>query len=49
MPRRGLGGDGRPQAKEGRVADVLWLALVVVLVLLTLGLIRLCDRTEDRP
>jgi hypothetical protein len=29
------------------MSDVLWLALVVVLVLLTLGLIRLCDRVEE--
>jgi hypothetical protein len=28
--------------------DVLWIALVVVLILLTFGLIRLCDFTEPR-
>ena len=30
------------------MSDALWIALVLVLVLLTFGLIRLCDRTERR-
>ncbi len=28
--------------------DAFWIAFVVVLILLTLGLIRLCDREEPR-
>ena len=28
--------------------DVFWIALAVLLILLTLGLIRLCDPTEPR-
>jgi hypothetical protein len=31
------------------MADVFWIASSVVLFLLTLGLIRLCDRKEPRP
>lgn len=29
--------------------DVLWIAIVVVLVLLSIGLIALCDQPEIRP
>jgi hypothetical protein len=28
--------------------DVLWIALLVVMILLTFGLIRLCDNSEPR-
>jgi hypothetical protein len=30
------------------MSDVLWIALLVVLIVLTFGLIRLCDYTEPR-
>ena len=30
------------------MADAFWIAIVLVLILLTFGLIRLCDREEPR-
>lgn len=29
--------------------DLFWLAVVALLILLTLGLIALCDRGEEQP
>jgi hypothetical protein len=30
------------------MADAFWIGLVLILILLTLGIVRLCDRKEPR-